>query len=230
MLTANTEVGTAVDGDEAAARFTTPTSRSISTRSCCWSRRRSRPRSCAAKCATLRARQAQPYGPTASSARATPIKAVRALLHKIAVSPASTVLLTGESGTGKDLAAKVIHYSSNRAVEAVHEHHLLGAAGDAARKRAVRPRARRVHRRGSAEARPDRIGRRRHGVPRRDRRDGAAAAGQAAALPRGEVVQARRRLAATSRSTCASSRRPIARSRRRSRRATSARTCTTAST
>src|SRR5947208_16810639 len=40
---------------------------------------------------------------------------VRALLKKIAASPASTVLLTGESGTGKDLAAKVLHYASDRA-------------------------------------------------------------------------------------------------------------------
>src|SRR6478736_813269 len=40
---------------------------------------------------------------------------VRALLQKIAGSPASTILLTGESGTGKDLAAKVIHFGSERA-------------------------------------------------------------------------------------------------------------------
>ncbi|HLB84682.1 MAG TPA: sigma-54 dependent transcriptional regulator, partial [Steroidobacteraceae bacterium] len=41
--------------------------------------------------------------------------AMKHLLMKVAASPASTVLLTGESGTGKDLAAKVIHYTSQRA-------------------------------------------------------------------------------------------------------------------
>ena len=44
-----------------------------------------------------------------------------------------------------------------------------------------------------AEAGAARDGRRRHGVPRRDRRDDAGAAGQAAAVPRGEELQARRR-------------------------------------
>ena len=121
----------------------------------------------------LRASQAQPYAlRRASSASRRRCVALRSLLQRVALSPASTVLLTGESGTGKDLAAKVLHFNSDRANRPVHEHHLLGDARRAARKRAVRPRARRVHRRTPAEARPARVGRRRHGVPRRDRRDG----------------------------------------------------------
>jgi DNA-binding NtrC family response regulator len=64
---------------------------------------------------TLRARQAQPYGPQSIVGKSAPTVRVRELLRRIAASPASTVLLTGESGTGKDLAAKVIHYNSSRA-------------------------------------------------------------------------------------------------------------------
>ena len=63
----------------------------------------------------LRSRQAQPFGMESIVGTSEPIQQVRALLGKIGVSPASTVLLTGESGTGKDLAAKVIHYTSSRA-------------------------------------------------------------------------------------------------------------------
>ena len=40
---------------------------------------------------------------------------LKQLLRKVAASPTSTVLLTGESGTGKDLAAKVLHFNSDRA-------------------------------------------------------------------------------------------------------------------
>jgi two-component system response regulator AtoC len=65
----------------------------------------------------LRATQAQPYSPDRMVGESPAVVAVKALLRKIAASPASTVLLTGESGTGKDLAAKVLHYSSGRAAK-----------------------------------------------------------------------------------------------------------------
>jgi DNA-binding NtrC family response regulator len=42
------------------------------------------------------------------------MQAMKDLLARVATSPASTVLLTGETGTGKDLAAKTIHYNSAR--------------------------------------------------------------------------------------------------------------------
>jgi two-component system response regulator AtoC len=63
----------------------------------------------------LRASQAQPYSIDRIVGDSDVMVGVRALLQKIASSPASTVLLTGESGTGKDLAAKVIHYAGDRA-------------------------------------------------------------------------------------------------------------------
>ena len=63
----------------------------------------------------LRESQAQPFSFDSIVGESHALVAVKALLKKVASSPASTVLLTGESGTGKDLAAKVIHYNSSRA-------------------------------------------------------------------------------------------------------------------
>src|SRR5688572_2188343 len=60
----------------------------------------------------LRASQAQPYSVDRIVGQSTTMEMLRTLLAKVATSPASTVLLTGESGTGKDLAAKVLHYNS----------------------------------------------------------------------------------------------------------------------
>ena len=76
---------------------------------------------------------------------------------------------------------------------AVREAALRGAGRVAARERAVRARARLVHRRADAARRALRAGQRRHAVPRRDRRDLAGRPGQAAALPAGARVRARRR-------------------------------------
>jgi len=63
----------------------------------------------------LRANEARPYTLRAIVGESPAIDALREMVSKVAASPASTVLLTGESGTGKDLVAKTIHYSSARA-------------------------------------------------------------------------------------------------------------------
>ena len=63
----------------------------------------------------IRASQREPYSLDRIIGDSPAVAQVKKLLGKIASSPASTVLLTGESGTGKDLAAKVIHYASARA-------------------------------------------------------------------------------------------------------------------
>src|SRR6186997_2536141 len=116
MLTANTEVGTAVEAMKSGAfhyankpfdldEIMVLVEKALETTQL---RREVR---------VLRARQAQPYGPESIVGQSAGMTAVRALLERIATSPASTVLLTGESGTGKDLAAKVLHYGSNRAAK-----------------------------------------------------------------------------------------------------------------
>src|SRR5256885_1400796 len=66
----------------------------------------------------LRASQAQPFSLDRIVGESRAVKDAKALLQKVATSPASTVLLTGESGTGKDLAAKALHYNSSRASKA----------------------------------------------------------------------------------------------------------------
>jgi DNA-binding NtrC family response regulator len=63
----------------------------------------------------LRDNEARPYTLRAIVGESPAIEALRQMVAKVAASPASTVLLTGESGTGKDLVAKTIHYSSARA-------------------------------------------------------------------------------------------------------------------
>ena len=63
---------------------------------------------------TLRKSQEQEFGFDAIIGASPTMQQVKALLARVASSPASTVLLTGETGTGKDLAAKAIHYNSAR--------------------------------------------------------------------------------------------------------------------
>jgi two-component system, NtrC family, response regulator AtoC len=63
----------------------------------------------------LREDLARPFSFASMIGDSAPMERVKALARKVADSPGSTVLITGESGTGKDLLAKVIHYNSRRA-------------------------------------------------------------------------------------------------------------------
>jgi DNA-binding NtrC family response regulator len=63
----------------------------------------------------FRTTAARPYSLHSIVGNSPAVTSLRHMVARVASSPASTVLLTGESGTGKDLVAKVIHYASERA-------------------------------------------------------------------------------------------------------------------
>ncbi len=66
----------------------------------------------------LRVAQGGDYSFDAIIGQSPAMQRIKALLARVAASPASTVLLTGETGTGKDLAAKAVHYNSDRKARA----------------------------------------------------------------------------------------------------------------
>ena len=120
------------------------------------------------------------------------LKSIYRLVQKAAPTDA-TVLLRGESGCGKELFARAIHVNGPRrdrpfvkvdcaALPAtLIENELFGHEKGAFTG---------ADHRGAGQVRG---GRRRHGVPRRDRRAAAARAGQAAAGAAGSRVRARGR-------------------------------------
>jgi DNA-binding NtrC family response regulator len=63
----------------------------------------------------LRSSQSKDFGIDGIIGDSPAMASVKGLIRRVASSRASTVLLTGETGTGKDLAAKAIHYGSDRA-------------------------------------------------------------------------------------------------------------------
>ena len=134
-------------------------------------------------------RQLGRFGPLIG--RSKPMQEVYDLIARVAPTDA-TVLVIGESGTGKELVAQTIHALSRRKADAVRRGQLRRDLAEPDRERALRPRARQLHRRRPAAARLLRAGRRRHAVPRRDHRDAGRAPGEAAARARVARGDARR--------------------------------------
>ena len=113
---------------------------------------------------------------------------------------------------------------------AVRADQLRGHSRDAARERDLRPREGRLHRRLRSARGLLRAGRSRHAVPRRDRRDDAGHAGEAAARAAGAQVPAPRRPPRAVGGRAGDRRHQRRPARRGEERASCARTCTTGST
>jgi DNA-binding NtrC family response regulator len=67
--------------------------------------------------ALMRQQQQERYGTENLVGRSRKMQEVCELIRKVAASAATTVLVQGESGTGKDLVAKAVHFASDRAME-----------------------------------------------------------------------------------------------------------------
>ncbi len=86
-----------------------------------------------------------------------PMQSVYKEIGRLAAKPV-TVLIRGETGTGKELVARAFYQYSDRGKQSLHRRQLRRHPRDAAGKRTVRARTRRVHRRHRAPRRPLRAG------------------------------------------------------------------------
>ena len=108
------------------------------------------------RAAARRARAARP-GSRRWSGTSPAMREVFSMVEQVAASDA-TVLLRGETGTGKELVARAIHRRSPRARAAVRGGELHGDPARPHGERVLRPREGRVHRRDRAPRRPLRAG------------------------------------------------------------------------
>ena len=114
------------------------------------------------------------------------MRRVKTLIVRAAAAP-GTVLVTGETGTGKELVARAVHAASGRG-RGIRRAELRGARGFAARERALRSCAGGVHGRCQRQGRPHRARPHRNAVPGRNRdHAGGAQAKLLRALESGEV-------------------------------------------
>ena len=113
------------------------------------------------------------------------------LVENVAPSDAN-ILIQGENGTGKELIANALHYNSKRVEGAVHQDQLRGDPEGPDRVGAVRLQEGRLHRRDAGQGRAARAAERRVAAARRDWRDAAVPADEAAARAAGARVPADR--------------------------------------
>ena len=125
------------------------------------------------------------------------IEALRSIIRRVADTDLA-VLILGENGTGKEVVAQSIHYLSRRRDQPFIAVNCAAIPETLARKRAVRPRERGLHRRPREPPGQVRAGRRRHAVSRRDRRPEPERPGQAAARAGGKGRGPRGRIDADS--------------------------------
>ena len=142
----------------------------------------------------------------------------------------ANVLIQGENGTGKELIANALHYNCRRDEGPVHQDQLRGDSEGPDRVGAVRLPARLVHGRDQRQGRPARAGAGRLAAARRDRRDAAVPADEAAARAAGARVPAGRQRSRHPRGLPADLRDQRGRRGRAARTAGCARTSTSAST
>ena len=140
-------------------------------------------------------------------ARSAAMRDVLALAER-AMGSSATVLLSGETGTGKEVLARAIHDGSARRRAAFVARQLRRLPRDAARERALRAHARLVHRRRPRTSRGSSKRRRpRHALPRRDRRDLGVRSRRSCCARCRSARCGRSAERSRARSTCASSRR-----------------------
>ena len=115
--------------------------------------------------AALRSRAGEVFSLDQIVGESPKMRELRQLIQTVAPTDAR-VLILGESGTGKELVAGALHGLSQRREAQLYPHQLRRHSGNAAGKRIVRPRKRRVHRRDQAKTRPRGGSRRRHDFSR----------------------------------------------------------------
>ena len=161
--------------------------------------------------------------------RSAPMRRVYEQIVRVART-AVTVFITGESGTGKEVVAQHRARPQPAPQPPVPRGQLRRDLAAPDRERDLRPREGQLHRRRPPAPRLLRARQRRHAVPRRDHRDAARPAGQAAARARDRHLHAGR-LDAGAGDRRAHHRRDQPRPGRRGRATAScARTCSTGST